>query len=272
VARNGDPRQLVAYDTAADTGNSRAVLDDPKAMLPVISPDRRSFAYLEASGARQRLMVALADGSGTHAVLDDSESSRCPVANRPAWSPDGKRLAVVCLPTKNAPSSGLYVVNRDGTDPTLVTSDRDPEGAPTWSGPDTIVFQSGNDRVAPPSSLWEVSADGGQPRRYGASHFPKSASRPDWSSENGVLFLLSDPGTNAGRVMYEKSRGVAADLAQETDAQFPAWGPDGNQAVWLSSHGAGFTLWYSSGPGATPRALKIDGSNATFGPPAWGSR
>jgi len=74
------------------------------------SPDGRSVAFAGALGTGlAQLYVAAADGSEVRAIVSDV------IASSPSWSPDGTRVAFRGVDPRDLGSSGLYVVNADGS-------------------------------------------------------------------------------------------------------------------------------------------------------------
>jgi Tol biopolymer transport system component len=76
---------------------------------------------------------------------------------RPAWSPDGNRIAFSSYRDFSyAPD--IYVMNADGTDVTRLTSNEDFDGDPAWSPDGTkIAFSSGRDGSY---DIYVMNADG----------------------------------------------------------------------------------------------------------------
>ena len=94
--------------------------------------------------------------SGTRQVASNYKGSN----SAPAWSPDGRRLAVVL--TKDGLSQ-IYLVNADGSNPVRLTSSPSIDTEPFFS-PDGQYVLFTSDRGGSPQ-IYRVSVGGGQPER-----------------------------------------------------------------------------------------------------------
>ncbi len=256
---------IVALDTGS--GRTRMVVPGPASVFPTLSEDRRWMAYLigrDTMGGLPRL--ARVDGTDDARLLGAEAAQECPFTTRPAFSPDGRSLAVVCVDADGAPL-GLAVVDREGRLVRLMEQD-DLMGAPTWTGDGRLVVVrdvEGDGTTA----LWSVSADGEvlTPLTDGLDG---SDSHPDWS-DNGLLFIREKDGSSDAFVMETiDARGVTP-VTTSGRAQSATWGPGSEPTmVWLepATEGAGKTLLVGTLGDGSPTDL----GTADFGSPAWGSR
>jgi Tol biopolymer transport system component len=163
--------------------------------------------------------IVIVDPAGRHRLaLTDAEDGR---AVKPAWSPDGRRIAYVRL-TRHA--AALFVVDADGGTPRRLThhfgtteGEAPWLGQPVWS-PDgrRIAFAAGHG--------FYVVTTSGRLRRVAP---PRDAGdgRPQWLA-NGLLALCR--GYSDGGVLLDPSSGRTSDVAaRNCGERGPFWSPDG---------------------------------------------
>jgi Tol biopolymer transport system component len=127
---------------------------------PAWSPDGATIAFATDYvfyDFTSDIFVTTLDGSRVTKLTNSTIYSGAPVYYWPAWSPDGRKLAiVVCLVAfDTCASSTLAVMNADGSGLTVLTRGRE-LSSPTWS-PDgsTIAFQH-------PAYIGWIRADGSE--------------------------------------------------------------------------------------------------------------
>ena len=150
---------------------------------------------------------------------------------RPAWSPDGRRIAFV---SRRDGNSEVYVMNADGSGKRNLTRDRANDDYPTWS-PDgrRIAFLRGRLRGTARRrdrcysyDLYVVNADGSGLRRLtrdtDGSKRMRSCSQLVWSPDGRTIYfgryLVSTDGSGARRLPYIPLTAV--------------WSPDGRRIAF----------------------------------------
>jgi serine/threonine protein kinase len=114
------------------------------------------------------------DGSDMDNLTDSSDARD----QKPAWSPDGTRIAFSSAPEES--SFDIYVMDADGRGVTQLTTDKSIDDAPTWS-PDgsQIAFRSGRDRN---DEIYVIDSDGGEPANL-TENPDADDTNPVWSPE-----------------------------------------------------------------------------------------
>ena len=150
-----------------------------------ISPDRKQFTF-QQGGAPY-----LADWTApttSHRLLPEDT---CATSDRPAWSPDGTELAVVCQP-RGSDHAQLLIVGTDGGEIDRLDVEGI-SGGSTWVDEDTIVYVAG----APggDTDLWQFNLDS---RERHAHH--------DWNQVRRPSELVGGPASHL--VPTQADRGI----------------------------------------------------------------
>lgn len=259
----------------ADSGATRQLTDaDGSDVLPSVSPDRTRIAYLRGPRPFTVWTQTVASAEPTRAFGDSAE---CGFASRPAWSPDGRRVAVVCSGDDEVPD-GIYVTGGDLEDPELVVVGAGLAGAPTWVDDERFVYTVRNELS--PGQLWlydtattsDTALDLGVDPAVRISH-------PDWSDDQQQLVFLvhSEPDDEYGELWT-----AGPDLATATpvggDVAHPAWAPEGDRIVVTVKDAADAAVEHLAVVTATdasdPTVIDLQDvpADVVVGVPAWGAR
>ena len=179
------------------------------------------------------MFVSWRDGNGEVYAMDADGSgprnlTQHPAKDvRPAWSPDGRRIAFV---SRRDGNSEIYVMNADGSGKRNLTRDRASDDYPTWS-PDgrRIAFLRGRLAQLPGRPrrdrfysyhLYVMNADGSGLRRLTRNQTGDvSVSQLVWSPDGRTIYfgryLVRTDGSGARRLPYIPLTAV--------------WSPDGRQ-------------------------------------------
>jgi Tol biopolymer transport system component len=166
--------------------------------------------------------IYLMNSDGTQAVrLTHNSASN----GTPSCSPDGKYIAY------SSWDSGLYVMNADGTNPSLIAKDGSES---SWSPDGTqIVYDDRNDNPQK-SNIYIIKADGTNPRKL------TEGVSPSWSPDgNYIVFSRYPYSTSEISILY-RIKPDGTDLIQLTKNKLyyvsPSWSPDGRSIIFTDLH------------------------------------
>ena len=171
-------------------------------------------------------------------------------ASHPAWSPDGKRLAVTHW--TEGDQHDIFTVGIDGRNLRRVTSTGQAY-APAWS-PDGKTIAFSNDGV-----MTAVSSEGGELRVFGGGDLNRYCFGGDWSPDGSTLAASCN-----NRLLAFQADGGIRELAADANSA-PSWSPDGNWLVYQSGNG----LAIVSIAGAASTRVDLHGAEARD--PDWSS-
>jgi TolB protein len=188
-------------------------------------------------------------------------ASTTAMAFTPAWSPDGKRLAMV-LPN-HLGDSDLAVLSLDKAKSYQVTGNSGINTEPAWSPTGhQIAFTS--DRDGAPQ-IYLMETDGSNVRRltlegnYNAS--------PSWSPDGGMLAYVSRMDGRFNLFVYKLAEGKAYQITRgSVSSESPSWSPDGRWIAFASDQDGKRQLFVTDLSGTTQRkVLELQGCQS----PLW---
>ncbi|MCU0255211.1 MAG: gamma-glutamyltransferase [Vicinamibacterales bacterium] len=205
---------------------------------------------------------ALARGGDEQAALQPIQG-----AQDPAWSPDGRRLALsVHERVRLAGLDGRLGDPLAAWDPPGLVIERDP----CWS-PDGLQLAFAADR-GEGFDLFTVAASGGRPRRI--TFLPGDERWPSWSADGRIVFAThdglqwdlatTDPDETSGLAPPRVERLTAT----ADDEREPTVSPDGRQLAYVSdtdSEDGDLDLWVAP----MPSRQAIAGPDGLLAGPAW---
>ena len=238
-------------------------------------PPLARAAALEDSLSSPGLSIA-ARGAPPRLLLAPQASSPKPQASgvrEPAWSPDGKRLAVSWF-------EAIWTMTPEGRDAKHVVtrtggwvSERDP----AWSHDGKSIAFSAD--TSGEFDIWVAPAGGGAARRV--TSMPGDERWPSWTRDGRVLFSHRNP--KQSWQLYAADPGAAAPpvkLTPDADAEWQgSVSPDGKLVAFVSDRDRGTDvadIWVRELPAkdagaAIPKQARVTSTAGLEGKPAWSS-
>lgn len=184
---------------------------------------------------------------------------------RPAWSPDGTRLAFYSGRSGN---DDIWAIDVDGNAEAQLTEDPGRDRRPSWSPDGTkIVFDSNR---AGSHDIWIMNADGSDQRPLttdpGTEMFASFS--PDGSQ---IIYYGYKEGRNDIWTMEidgSNLRSLTNGLADEKQNQCtfachtPAFSPDGQTIAFHADNDGARNIWVMDANGNNPRQLTVTSSNS----------
>lgn len=205
--------------------------------FPSLAPDGNTVAFSSGRSGKFEIYVSqLTPGSREVQITSDGGQNLAP-----AWSPDGKLIAY-CSTNRG----GIWLVPALGGVAKQLTQFG---SHPRWS-PDgqSIAFESDaisqiepNQRAMPPSVLWSVPSQGGEPRRLTkVGNPPGGHGAPSWSPDGKRIAFTAGDFNSANLTIWSMSLD-GSDLKRLVTGAFdPLYSPDGKRIYFAKDYG----LWY----------------------------
>ncbi len=206
------------------------------------------------NGVPGEIYVMNPDGSGQRNLTNSPASE-----TRPAFSPDGKKIAFV------RDFKGIYLMNPDGSVQTTILDGavagfNSISGFPSWSPDGTKLAFDGIPKGSPDGAdIYVVNVDGTGLTRLTTD--PASDSAPAWSPDGKKIAFSTIRNPVPNEVNYEIYV-MNADGSNQTritnNTKFdhsPSWSPDGTRIAFTSMRDGNFEVYVMSADGSNQTRL-----------------
>ncbi len=201
-------------------------LDD----YPSLSPDGKAVAYCsDHNGSFEIYIKPFTAGAKEFQLTNDGQQNF-----QPTWSPDGQLVAY-----HSKARGGIWVIPSSGGEPKQLT---DFGTYPAWS-PDgkQIAFQTypltdlgAGGRIAlPPSTLWTVPSQGGEPKQLSQVGNPAGGHGAPAFSPDGKRIAFEVDDYNSSAVWSISINGDGAKLISN-QGYAPVYAPDGKSVIFIA--------------------------------------
>jgi len=190
-------------------------------------------------------------------------SARAGINGAPAWSPDGKKLALTLGGSNGNPD--IYVLDLTSQGLTRITDDRTIDTEPEWS-PDGRSLYFTSDRSGSPQ-IYQVSASGGgRPKRI--TFEGNYNARPRISADGSTLAMVTLDGGGYRIAVQDLATGAVRVLSHGHLDESPSFAPNGATLLYSQREASRGTLGTISVDGLT--GLRLKAQQAAVCDPAWG--
>jgi TolB protein len=261
VAVDGQPPaqnyQLIVAD--ADGENQRLILQSRfPLMSPSWSPDGQWLSYVSFESKRSAVYVQLVRTGERRQV-----SARAGVNGAPAWSPDGKKLALTLGGSNGNPD--IYVLDLATQNLSRITDDPAIDTEPAWT-PDGRSLYFTSDRAGGPQ-IYRIGVNpGDKPKRitFGGNY----NARPRVSADGSQLAMVTLDNGNYRIAVQDLSSGTVRVLSRGHLDESPSFAPNGATLMYAEREGNRGALATVSVDGLT--GLRLKAEQGEVREPAWG--
>lgn len=249
--------QLVIADS--DGENQRMVLDSRQPIMsPAWSADGQWLAYVSFENKRSAVYVQQVRTGERRQV-----AARAGINGAPAWSPDGKKLALTLGGSSGNPD--IYVLDLFSQQLTRITDDPSIDTEPNWSADGQSIYFT-SDRAGGPQIYMVPAQPGGRPKRisFGSSYNARPRLSPD-----GKQLAMVTLGQNGYQIaVQDLSNGNVRVLTKGRLDESPSFAPNGAMIIYAGTERGVSGLQTVSTDGLTGQRLRSDRGQVRE--PVWG--
>ena len=261
VAVDGVPpaQHFQLFVADADGENPQIVLDSRQPIMsPAWSRDGRWIAYVSFEN-RSASVVVQELRSGERRVV----SARAGVNGAPAWSPDGRKLALTL--SGSAGNLDIYVLDLATQGLTRITEDPAIDTEPEWSADGSQLYFTSDRSGGPQIYMTDVAAHQRVQRlTFGSSY----NARPRLSPDGRSLAFVTREGSAFRIGLQDIASGSVRVLTRGSLDESPSFAPNGMSLIYAGLEAGHATLATVAVDGLVSQRLKSD--RADVREPVWG--
>jgi len=224
------------YSMRSDgSGLARLTNDSLQDSEPRWSPDGKRIAYIHAhkpGGYEPNISIMNSDGSNRTRLITDAGDAN------PSWSPDGLRIAFE-RNTSLFPRNQLWIVNADGSAPTLVVDSLEAREI-TWTSQNTFLGIDG-------FGIVQFNVDGsGTARIVSLTPGTVSNAYPQMSPDGvRIVFQWTGPAGSEPQIYVVNTDGTDLHAITNTSGakSYPIWSSDGSKIAFTSYQDGTISVW-----------------------------
>jgi TolB protein len=249
--------QLIVAD--ADGENHRLVLESRYPLMsPSWSPDGQWLSYVSFESKRSAIWVQLVRSGERRQV-----SARTGINGAPAWSPDGKKLALTLGGSGGNPD--IYILELQTQTLTRITDDPSIDTEAAWA-PDGKSLYFTSDRAGGPQIYRVGTNPGDRPKRI--TFTGNYNARPRVSADGNQLAMVTLDSGNYRIAVQDLSSGTVRVLSKGHLDESPSFAPNGATLMYSERDGSRVVLATVSVDGLT--GLRLNADQQEIREPAWG--
>lgn len=249
--------QLLLADS--DGENLRTILESSQPILsPAWSADGEWLAYVSFETHASAVYVQRVRTGERRMV-----SARAGINGAPAFSPDGRKLALTLSGTSGNPD--IYVLDLATQGLTRITEDLAIDTEAAWSADGRFLYFT-SDRAGGPQ-VYRVAAQAGEQAKRLTFGVPYAA-RPRVSPDGSQLAMVVRDGSGYHIAVQDLASGQMRVLTRGALDESPSFAPNGAQIIYAARERGQGVLAAVSADGQVSQRLKADRGEVRE--PAWG--